>query len=118
MCQPEVLIEGSRLFTEFLGAFTENYVAQELRSLLGAPLYYWSSEGEAEIDFLLEGARGVIPLEVKAGKTLRGNSLRSFADKTGAPRLARTSLKNFDSSGTMVNIPLYAVSNVQQLLHE
>ncbi len=116
--QPEVLIEGSRLFTEFLGAFTENYVSQELRSLFGAPLHYWSSDGEAEIDFLLEGASGVVPLEVKAGTTLRSNSLRSFAEKTGASRLARTSLKNFDSSGNMVNVPLYAVSNVQRLLQE
>src|SRR5438105_6692132 len=63
---PKAVIEGDLLFTEFKGALTENYVAQEL-IVRGRLPYYWESEGTAEIDFLMESDHAIYPLEVKSG---------------------------------------------------
>jgi predicted AAA+ superfamily ATPase len=108
---PVVLLQGNRLFTEFRGAFTENYVAQELSARTGNKLYYWSSEGEAEVDFLIESQGEIVPLEVKAGLGIKSKSLRVFAEKTGSSRLFRTGLRNFSSSQIIRHFPLYAVAN-------
>src|SRR5262249_15853761 len=45
------IINGDLLFTEFKGALTENYIAQELIAAKHKEPYYWTSEGIAEIDF-------------------------------------------------------------------
>ena len=42
---PDILTHGNTLFDEYKGAFTENYVAQQLRLVSGQELYYWKSEG-------------------------------------------------------------------------
>ncbi|MGQ9621441.1 MAG: ATP-binding protein [Bacteroidales bacterium] len=76
-----VLLQGNRLFTEFLGAFTENFVAQEITAHTGRLLYYWSSNGQAEVDFLLEGSEKILPLGVKAGVSTKSKSLQVFAKK-------------------------------------
>jgi predicted AAA+ superfamily ATPase len=107
---PNIILEGNRLFTEFLGAFTENYVAQELLARSGKLPYYWSSEGQAEIDFLIEGSKEIIPLEVKAGMSTKSKSLQVFAQKTGVSKLFRSSLRNFSKSGKIWNFPLYATA--------
>lgn len=60
-----MLIEGNRLFTEFKGALTENYVAQQLTAT-GSDLYYWVSGNQAEVDFIVKHDDQLIPLEVKA----------------------------------------------------
>lgn len=114
--QPSIILQGNKLFTEFLGAFTENYVAQELTAKLGKPLYYWSSQGQAEIDFLLEGSKEIVPLEVKAGMSTKSKSLQAFAQKTGVAKLFRTSLRNFSRSGKIWNFPLYAAANSSHFL--
>jgi hypothetical protein len=64
---PRVLLEGNRLFQEFKGALTENYVATELHDQHFDSLYYWSSEGIAEIDFVISTQQLISPLEVNAG---------------------------------------------------
>ncbi len=61
---PQVIINGNLLFTEFKGALTENYVAQELIATKQKKLFYWASEGTAEIDFLLEEDHEIYPLEL------------------------------------------------------
>lgn len=117
MLHPGVLLQGNRLFTEFRGAFTENYVAQEITARTGNKLYYWSSEGEAEVDFLIEGQGEIVPLEVKAGHSIKSKSLRVFAEKTGSSRLFRTGLRNFSSSQIIRHFPLYAVANSPRFLN-
>ena len=63
----KAIITGDTLFREFKGALAENYVAQQLVSCQNSGLYYWTSQGQAEVDFLLETQKGIYPLEVKAG---------------------------------------------------
>ena len=51
-----VLLEGSRIFTEFKGALTEQYVLQQLIATQENPVFYWATEkGTAEVDFVVQG---------------------------------------------------------------
>lgn len=113
---PDLLTHGHRLFDEYKGAFTENYVAQQLRSLAGEELYYWKSEGGmAEVDFLCQSQGKIVPLEVKSGINARSKSLRSYDDKFHPFQLVRTTLVNLRRDGQILNIPLYALSCLARL---
>ena len=75
------------------------------------PLSYWSSEHEAEVDFLIEIGDAIIPLEVKAGASRKTKSLRVFEKKFKPAALYRTTALNFRLDGGIQNIPLYALGN-------
>lgn len=107
---PRVIIEGSRIFEEFKGALTEQYVCQELQCLNPMQVnYYWTSNYKAEIDFLLSDGVGVYPLECKSGTSMNAKSLKSYKQRY-SPRLAlRTSLLPYEwnEEARTVNVPLY-----------
>jgi hypothetical protein len=107
---PDILARDDQLFTEYKGAFVENYVAQQLTSHKEAELYYWKSDGLAEIDFICEGGNHVFPLEAKAGINPRSKSLGFYAEKYNPPILSRTTLLNLKRDGNIINYPLYAIS--------
>lgn len=112
---PDTLIRGNEIFTHFLGAFIENYVGQELVGNHGNPLYYWTSEGIAEIDFILELDGKVLPFEVKAGINPKSKSMQFFNQKFNPPLLPRCNLLNLKKEAKTVNIPLYAVPFIGKL---
>ncbi len=107
---PDILAHNDRLFTEYKGAFAENYVVQQLTSHKEAELYYWKSDGLAEVDFICEEGRHVFPLEAKAGINPHSKSLAFYAEKYDPPILSRATLLNLKHDGNIVNYPLYAVS--------
>ena len=114
---PEVAVQGDRLFTEYRGAVAENYVAQELVAGGHPDLYYWrSAGGKAELDFLYEIGRTVVPVEVKAGLSRKSKSLRSYDQQFGSDMLVRANLLNLKRDGKICNVPLYAVSLVHQFV--
>ena len=92
----------------YLGAMTENYVAQALATN-GHRLYYWQSDGKAEVDFILQSEKGAVPVEVKTGRRTRSKSLGVFAEKYSSPYSIRISKKNFGFENGIKSIPLYAV---------
>lgn len=107
---PKVILEGSRIFEEFKGALTEQYVCQELqlfRRLQGN--YYWTSSSVAEIDFLVSDGMGIYPLECKAGYTMNAKSLKSYKEKYSPSWSFRTSLLPYEknSEAHTTNLPLY-----------
>jgi len=110
---PQTTIDGHLLFTEFKGALTENYVAQELIATRNKGTYYWSSEGTAEVDFLMEEDHTIYPLEVKAGINQRKKSLLVYDQKYSPPKLIRTTAMNLKHDGKVYNYPLYLVSKIQ-----
>lgn len=111
-----LLIEGDTLFTEYRGALTESYVAQQLLLAKQRELYYWrSTGGKAEIDFLCEPQGRVVPVEVKAGLSRRSKSLRSYDQQYSPAVLVRTNLRNLKMDGKIANIPLYAASEIPRL---
>jgi predicted AAA+ superfamily ATPase len=107
---PQAIIEGDLLFTEFKGALTENYVAQELIAAKNKETYYWESEGQAEIDFLLEGEHEIYPLEVKSGASQKKKSLLVYNQKYAPSKLTRVTTMNLKHNGDIYNYPLYLIS--------
>lgn len=103
---PQTILSGEGNL--FMGAVTENYVAQQLTTK-GYPLYYWESKSTAELDFVLQKENQIIGIEVKKGEHVRSRSLSVFVD-TYAPTYAiRFSLKNFGEKDGLKSVPLYAV---------
>ena len=91
----------------FVGALTENYVAQQL-SAIGYPLHYWTRDNRAEIDFVVERQGCVSAIEVKAGENTRSRSLSSLKKSHPGVRLIRLSTKPFGMNEGLRSIPLYA----------
>lgn len=107
---PQAILEGDLLFTEFKGALTENFVAQELIATRHLKPYYWTSEGTAEVDFLIEDDHAIYPLEVKAGASLKKKSLLVYKQKYEPLKLIRTTTMNLKHDGDVYNYPLYLIS--------
>ncbi|WP_298648730.1 ATP-binding protein [uncultured Proteiniphilum sp.] len=91
----------------FLGAMTENYIAQVFGTK-GYDLLYWQSNGKAEVDFVLQTDDVVIPVEVKKGRRNRSKSLGIFVEKYKSPYSIRISKKNFGFENGIKSVPLYA----------
>ena len=107
---PITLLEKNKIFSEFKGALTEQFVAQELAAE-GMELYYYSaSNSGGEVDFVVQAGENIIPLEVKAEENLQAKSLRALVMKYGLKSAVRTSMSNYREQDWMVNVPLFAVS--------
>lgn len=111
----QAVITDEQLFSEFYGAFTENYVAQELKRLHYS-LYYWTSEGIAEVDFIIQHEMRIYPIEVKAGISRSKKSLMVYADRYKPEILLRFSARNLKKDGNICNIPLYLVGKLMKYL--
>lgn len=92
----------------FMGAVTENYVAQQLVAK-GYDLYYWESGSIAELDFVLQKDKQIIGIEVKKGEHVRSRSLSVFINNYKPACSIRLSLKNFGEKDKLKSIPLYAI---------
>lgn len=104
------LLEKNAIFSEFKGALTEQFVAQELAAA-GMELYYYSAPGSSgEVDFVVQAGDKVIPVEVKAEENLQAKSLKAFVTKYGLKDAVRTSMSNYREQDWMVNVPLFGVS--------
>jgi predicted AAA+ superfamily ATPase len=109
-----VHLAGIKLFDIFqnkdfnyMGALTENYVAQTFASK-NRKLYYWTSGNEAEVDFLLSQESGIIPCEVKAADNVKSKSLSVYVSKYKPQYAIRISAKNFGFENGIKSVPLYA----------
>lgn len=103
------MLIGDNVFTEFKGAFTEQYVLQQLLAL-GLKPYYWSNtKTPSEIDFVIQDSQRVIPIEVKAEENVRARSLAQFIKDTPGLKGLRISMKGYVDQEWMENIPLIAI---------
>lgn len=110
---PQALLEGNVLFSDYKGAITEQYVLQQLKSVKGLSIYYWSSDtSRGELDFLLQKDVGVIPVEVKAEENLQSKSLRFFVEKNAGLHGVRFSMSDYRKQEWMINYPLYSVGYI------
>ena len=112
---PNALLLGTNAFVEFKGAFSENYVLQQLRAVTDSQTYYYSKDSSTlEIDFLYQDPSRVIPVEVKAEVNVRSKSLSQFVNHEYAShqfKALRVSMLPYVDQGWMENIPLYAVES-------
>jgi predicted AAA+ superfamily ATPase len=98
-------------FKEFKGALAEQYVLQQLTFEKEITPFYWSAEkGQAELDFVFQSGRHIVPLEVKAEENLQAKSLKSYCSKFQPKYAIRSSMSNFRQEDWMVNFPLYAIN--------
>lgn len=100
----DILLDNDFLYK---GNIAENYMAAQLVRN-GASLYYWKSNSDAEIDFILYNKDGLIPIEVKASDNTTSKSLNSYIKKYNPKYSIRVSSKNFGFENNIKSIPLYA----------
>ena len=100
----DILLDNKFLYK---GNIAENYVAEQLVRN-GVSLYYWKSNSDAEIDFILYNEDGLIPIEVKASDNITSKSLNSYIKKYNPKYSIRISSNNFGFENNIKSIPLYA----------
>ena len=111
------IIEGNEIFVEFKGALTEQYVLTELKTNTTENVYYWSSDrGSSEVDYIIQFGRDNIPIEVKANENLQAKSLKTFVQKYNTKINVRTSMANYRKEDWLINIPLYLIGNIREIL--
>lgn len=109
----ETVVNGSRLFSEFKGAMTEQYVLQEMITANGEhPCYYSAENSRGEVDFILQRSQSVLPVEVKAEENLQAKSLKAFVDKYNLPYGVRISMSGYRRQERLINLPLYAFTGL------
>ena len=112
--QQKVLLDGNELFKEFKGALTEQYVLQQLKTIKGLNVYYWTAErGLAEVDFIIDNGSNVIPIEVKAEQNLKAKSLKVYQEKYQPKIAVRTSMADYKKEERLLNLPLWAISKIK-----
>lgn len=122
MAQPDQILVGNNVFSEYKGAFTENFVLQQLKTLPDLPVYYYSKPNSTqEIDFMVQTSRGVLPVEVKAEDNVKAKSLAAFITHDFASyhlKGIRFSMMGFQDQGWMENVPLFAAREFVKSNHE
>lgn len=109
------LLENDKLFNDYNGAITEQYVLQEFKTIGDLPVFYWASN-RAELDFLIQYKNNIIPVEAKATVNLQAKSLKSFRQKYEPKISIRTSLADYEENNGLLNIPLYDIENVKEII--
>jgi len=104
----QAVLSAGEIENTFLGAVTENYVAQAIRGNR-RDLCYWTNEGTAELDFILQKGDDIIAIEVKTGTRTKSKSLNMFVEKYKPAYSIRISSKNFGFENNIKSVPLYAV---------
>ena len=116
---PSAFIEGNRLFTEFKGALSENYVLQALVNQFEVTPRYWSQNNPPyEVDFLIQRANDIFPIEVKADTNTKATSLKKYKElfKEQTKLRVRFSLDNLRLDEDMLNIPLFLADKADKLI--
>lgn len=113
----KTLLEKNKIFTEYKGALTEQYVLTELISNYDiTPFYYTSESKKYEIDFLIEYDSKVIPIEVKAEENIHAKSLKEFIEKNNTEINIRTSMLDYKVNDKIINIPLYSIGDFDKYI--
>lgn len=111
------MLLGMEVFCEFKGAFTENFVLSQIKSLelhdeMDKNIFYYSKDNSSmEVDFVVQTRDRVVPTEVKAEENVRAKSLRVFITEDFSDlklKGLRTSMKPYIDQEWMENIPLYS----------
>ena len=116
---PTAFSEGNRLFTEFKGALTENYVLQALLTQFEVTPRYWSQTNPPyEVDFLIQRENDIFPIEVKSEANINSRSLKKFKElfPNQTKLRIRFSLNNLKLDDDMLNIPLFMADYTDKLI--
>lgn len=111
----KIVIEGNKLFEEFKGALTENYILNTLIYVYNQKPNYYTFDRN-EIDFIIQSENEIIPIEVKSGETINNISLTKFNQENNNKLSIRFSTKNIDKSGKILNIPLFMAEYIDRYI--
>jgi Archaeal ATPase. len=116
---PTAFGEGNRLFTEFKGALSENYVLQALLNRFEVTPRYWAQTNPpCEVDFLIQRENDIFPVEVKSEVNIESISLKKYKEKFSEQTKLRIrfSLSNLRLDGDLLNIPLFLAEHTDKLI--
>ena len=101
---------GDNVFMEYKGAFTEQYVLQQLLASGINHIYYYSSDtSRMEMDFLVQRNGVLMPIEVKGGTSTKATSLHNYLMEHTDISAIRYSMLPYRQQENITNIPLYGV---------
>ncbi len=110
-----IIIEGNKLFEEFKGAFTENYVLNVLKTIFEDTPNYFTFDRH-EIDFMIQSNNRIIPIEVKSNKTMKNTSLTRYNEKFNNYISIRFSMNNLVKDEKILNIPLFLIEYMEKFI--
>ncbi len=116
---PSAFGEGNRLFVEFKGALSENYILQALHSQFEAMPRYWAIDNPRyEVDFLIQRENDILPVEVKSESNVESRSLKKYKEKYSdkVKLRVRFSLNNLRLDDDLLNIPLFMADYADKLI--
>lgn len=116
---PTAFGEENRLFTEFKGALTENFVLQTLLTQFEVVPRYWTQTNPPyEVDFLIQRENDILPVEVKAESNTSSKSLKKFKElfPEKVKLRVRFSLDNLKLDDDVLNIPLFMADQTDRLI--
>lgn len=116
LLDPVAITEGNRLFTEFKGSLTENFILSGLLTQFEGIPRYWRSGNKAELDFLVQYKNSIIPVEVKSDENIRSKSLAFYRKEYDPAISIRFSLRNLKRDEGLINIPLFMVDYTKKIL--
>ena len=110
-----IVIEGDKLFEEFKGAFTENYVLNMLSTIYNVVPNYYTFDRH-EIDFIIQYKNEIIPIEVKSSKSTNNISLTRYNEKNNNKISIRFSMNNLAKNNKILNIPLFLIEYINNFI--
>lgn len=110
-----IVVEGHRLFEEFKGALTENYILNMLCNIFDVIPNYFTFDRH-EIDFVIQHQNKIIPIEVKSSNSINNISLTRYNEKFNNDLSIRFSMNNLKKDGKILNIPLFLVEYIKKFI--
>lgn len=93
------------------GMYTENYVCTQLAASIDQSLFYYSRDtSNLEIDFVIQQATQIVPIEVKAEENLQSKSLKTVLQNNTEMHGVRFSMSGYREQERMTNVPLYGAA--------
>lgn len=110
-----IVIERNKLFEEFKGALTENFILNMLLfKYEDRPNYYVFDRHE--MDFIIQERNEIIPIEVKSSENRNNASLTRFNENNDNKISVRFSTRNLDMSGKILNVPIFMAEYIDKLI--
>ena len=110
-----IVVEGDKLFREFKGAFTENYILNMLNIVFDLVPNYFTFDRN-EIDFVIQNKNKIIPIEVKSNKSTNNISLTKYSEKFDNELSIRFSMNNLAKDRKILNVPLFLIEYIEKFI--
>ena len=110
------IFSKNKLLMTYKGAISEQFVCEEFVQQKMDFAYYTNDRNTSEVDFIAKISEGIVPIEVKAEINLQAKSLKMYMEKFKPELACRLSLADYKVTNNLYNIPLYAVSEIKEIL--